>query len=156
MGIARISLSFPWGESDITVAFCGAPDVPWLRLPAHTSCLLEAITPCQFTVQPDQLCPQSQDLIGQWLLDLHLVRHPVGAEARLAALLRLLVSHFGIRRSDGYLLPFVLSHGRLAELIAATRSTVTRQITLLRQRGDLQLEEGEMGMLFSSGFVEAP
>ncbi len=87
------------------------------------------------------------------LIALHLVRHPVGTEARLVALFQLLVMQFGIRRSDGYLLPFTIPHSRLAELIGATRSTVTRQINALRQQGDLQLWE-DGAVLFSDRLIE--
>lgn len=77
----------------------------------------------------------------------------MGTEARLVALFQLLVMQFGIRRSDGYLLPFTIPHSRLAELIGATRSTVTRQINALRQQGDLQLWE-DGAVLFSDRLIE--
>lgn len=57
------------------------------------------------------------------------------------------------RRRDGYLLPFTIPHSRLAELIGATRSTVTRQINALRQQGDLQLWE-DGAVLFSDRLIE--
>lgn len=89
----------------------------------------------------------------QWLIALHLVRHPVGTEARLVALFQLLVMQFGIRRSDGYLLPLTIPHSRLAELIGATRSTVTRQINALRQQDELRLWE-DGAVLFSDRLIE--
>ena len=92
-------------------------------------------------------------MLMQWLIALHLVRHPVGTEARLVALFQLLVMQFGIRRSDGYLLPFTIPHSRLAELIGATRSTVTRQINALRQQSELQLWE-DGAVLFSDRLIE--
>ena len=87
-------------------------------------------------------------------MDLHLVRHPVGAEARLIALFQLLVSRFGIRRGDGYFLPFPLGHSRIAELIGATRSTVTRQLTILKDQKDLYLNETDGKLLFSARLIE--
>lgn len=87
------------------------------------------------------------------LIALHLVRHPVGTEARLVALFQLLVMQFGIRRSDGYLLPFTIPHSRLAELIGATRSTVTLQIKALRQQGDLRIS-GDEGLMFGDTLIE--
>ena len=87
------------------------------------------------------------------LIALHLVRHPVGTEARLVALFQLLVMQFGIRRSDGYLLPFTIPHSRLAELIGATRSTVTRQINALRQQGDLRISSDD-GLMFGDSLIE--
>ena len=101
---------------------------------------------------PQELAPR--DLIAEWLLDLHLVRHPVGTDARLATLLRLLVARFGIRTAEGYRLPFSLGHARLAELICATRSTVTRQLVLLRQAGQIRQDEPAGGLLLTAAFVE--
>jgi hypothetical protein len=57
------------------------------------------------------------------------------------------------RRSDGYLLPFTIPHSRLAELIGATHSTVTRQINGPRQQGELQLWEDGV-VLFSDRLIE--
>lgn len=95
-----------------------------------------------------------RDLIGEWLLDLHLVRHPVGTDARLASLLRLLVARFGIRTTKGYQLPFTLGHARIAELICATRSTVTRQLVVLRQSGQIRQGEASGSLLLAPGFVD--
>ena len=58
-----------------------------------------------------------------------------------------------ITSSDGYLLPFAIAHSRLAELIGATRSTVTRQVNALRQQADLQVMGGG-GLLFSDRLIE--
>jgi CRP-like cAMP-binding protein len=82
------------------------------------------------------------------------VRHPVGTDARLAALLRLLVSRFGIRTAEGYRLPFSLGHTRMAELICATRSTVTRQLMLLSQAGQVRQEDTAGGLLLMPSFVQ--
>jgi hypothetical protein len=153
-GVARLSVSFGDSFPDITLAFCGTPGASWLRLPEGISCLLEALTDSVLELHYADHCPVEQDLVEQWLLDLHLVRHPVGAEARLVALLQLLVSRFGIRRGDGYLLPIALGHARLAELIGATRSTVTRQLNLLRQHDDLQVIEPDGTFLLSTRLME--
>lgn len=57
------------------------------------------------------------------------------------------------RRRDGYMLPFTIPHSRLAELIGATRSTVTRQINALRQQGDLRIS-GDDGLMFGDSLIE--
>lgn len=82
-----------WGDSfpDITLAFCGTSGASWLRLPEGISCLLEALTDSVLELHYADHCPFAQDLVEQWLLDLHLVRHPVGAEARLASLVSISV-----------------------------------------------------------------
>lgn len=153
-GVARVGASFGERFSDITVGFCGCGDEQWVQVPSSIAYFVEALCPCSLELMYSQQCPVSQDLICQWLFDLHLVRHPVGAEARLVHLLQLLVNRFGIRSPQGYELPFTLSHARMGELIGATRSTVTRQITTLRDHGLLHLTGGKECMLLSAELVE--
>jgi hypothetical protein len=90
-GIGRIAAGFsqPGGRSwrDVTLAFTASGDCPWLCLPPTSSCLLEAQTPLRCELEPAHQCPPNHDLIREWLLDLHLVRHPVGADLRLRSLL---------------------------------------------------------------------
>ena len=154
-GIARLSGSFGDHFPDITLAFCGDSESSWLRLPDGSNFLLEALTNSSIGLHYADNCPKEQDLLWDWLFDFHLVRHPVGAEARLVALLKLLIGRFGIRRSEGYELPFPLGHARMAELIGATRSTVTRQITLFRNKNDLQLIEPGGTFLLSARLIES-
>ena len=154
-GIARISGSFGDHFPDITLAFCGDSESSWIRLPDCSNFLLEALTNSSIGLHYADNCPKEQDLLWDWLFDFHLVRHPVGAEARLVALLKLLIGRFGIRRSEGYELPFPLGHARMAELIGATRSTVTRQITLFRNKNDLQLIEPGGTFLLSARLIES-
>tara|TARA_Y100001968_G_scaffold318264_1_gene348258 strand:+ start:297 stop:986 length:690 start_codon:yes stop_codon:yes gene_type:complete len=154
-GIARLSGSFGNTFPDVTLAFCGNDESSWIRLPNESNLLLEALNDCQIDFQYEKSCPLHHDLMSQWLFDLHLVRHPVGSEARIVSLFQLLVSRFGIRRGDGYFLPFALGHSRIAELIGATRSTVTRQITILRQQKDLYLKEPEGEFLLSARLMES-
>jgi CRP-like cAMP-binding protein len=152
-GVARLAVSFDEQFPDVTLAFCGDQEAQWLRLPQGVVLLLEAVSECTLRLGYAEQCPVHQDLLLHWLMGLHLVRHPVGAEARLIALFQLLVIHFGIRRADGYLLPFSLSHSRLAELIGTTRSTVTRQINVLRRQGDLNLDQSQ-GLLLAATLIE--
>jgi hypothetical protein len=152
-GVARLAVCFDQHYPEVTLAFCGDREGQWLRLPQGVMLMLEAVAPCQLRLRYAEHCPVHHDLLMQWLIALHLVRHPVGTEARLVALFQLLVMHFGIRRGDGYLLPFAMAHSRLAELIGATRSTVTRQINGLRQQGELSVAESG-GLLFSDSLIE--
>ncbi|MEO1002631.1 MAG: helix-turn-helix domain-containing protein [Cyanobacteria bacterium J06638_7] len=159
-GIGRIAASFnqPDGRSwnDVTLAFAASEERPWLRLPASLSCLLEAQTPLRCDLLPVAHCPVTHDLISDWLLELHLVRHPVGADLRLRSLLQLLVQRFGRRSGAGYHLPLALGHARLAELIGSTRSTVTRQISQLRQRRLLSPSPCGEALLLAPALVEEP
>lgn len=153
-GVARLACSFGDVFPDITLAFCGDQEVKWLSLPFQNNFILEAMSASSLELEYVDQCEIEQDLIWEWLFDLHLVRHPVGAEARVAALLQLMVNRFGIRRADGYLLPFTLGHARMAELVGATRSTVTRQITLLRQQSDIKICESSGRFVLSSRVIE--
>jgi hypothetical protein len=152
-GVVRLAVNFDENYQEITLAFCGDPEGQWMRLPQGIVVMVEAVSACSLRLHYAEQCPVHSDLLMQWLLALHLVRHPVGTEARLVALVQLLVMHFGIRRSDGYLLPLAFSHARLAELIGATRSTVTRQINTLRQRGKLSVTANG-SLLFSDDLIE--
>jgi hypothetical protein len=151
--VARLAVGFDGQFQDVTLAFCGDPEGQWLRLPQGVMLMLEAVSPCSLRLHYAEHCPVHHDLLMQWLIALHLVRHPVGTEARLVALFQLLVMQFGIRRRDGYLLPFTIPHSRLAELIGATRSTVTRQINALRQQGDLRISSDD-GLMFGDSLIE--
>jgi hypothetical protein len=53
---------------------------------------------------------------------------------RLLAFLTLLVQEHGQPGSEGYYLPWILTHSQIASAIGATRVTVTRSIGKLRQR----------------------
>ncbi len=154
-GVARISGAFGGQLTDVTLAFCGPSEEDYICIPQDTHLLVEALSESFLEFHYENQCPINNDLISQWLLKLHLVRHPVGADSRLLALLKLLISHFGIRRGDGYFLPFSIAHARMAELIGATRSTVTRQITLLRQQDDLSLIEPSGHFLLSERLFES-
>ena len=154
-GIARVSGSFGNNFTDITLAFCGEEEKNWICLPDESTLLLEAMTDSSIKMHYESNCPLHKDLMTQWLFDLHLVRHPIGAEARLVSLFQLLVNRFGIRRGDGYLLPFSLGHARIAELIGATRSTVTRQITILKQQNDLHVNNIQGQFFFSTRLIES-
>jgi len=165
-GVGRISASFGEMRPDVTLAFCSPNEPEWLRFPHGGFSQIEALTDMRFRLHhlttaqrqaTDRAWPTEltgQDLIAEWLLDLHLVRQPVGTDARLAALLRLLVLRFGLRTVHGYQLPFALAHARIAELICATRSTVTRQLVLLRQAGQIIQEEGTGSVLLAPAFVD--
>ncbi|MFM1812969.1 MAG: hypothetical protein RLZZ336_1907 [Cyanobacteriota bacterium] len=116
--------------------------------------MLEAITPVKLSLDYLPSCPPEADLIYEWLLELHLVRHPIGAETRLNKLLQLLVNHFGIRQAEGYCLPFMLSHNRLAEMIGTTRSTATRQLNHLKHNGLIAVSKQVNSMSLSTEFMQ--
>ena len=152
-GIARIYGSLGTQYQEITLGFCGNGKTQCLRIPRETSLLLEGMTNCLLLVDYIEDCESNDDLMMKWLLDLHIVRHPVGADARLYALLRLLVSNFGVSQDESYSLPFTMGHSLIAELIGSTRSTVTRQLSKLRKNNILLSGELDTIFILTKAFI---
>jgi hypothetical protein len=153
-GFCRISACMGDDHDDLTLAIAGPGEPNLLRIPAEMSFMVEAVTASSLTLQYLTSCPSEVDLIYTWLLQLHHVRHSLGAEARLIRLLQLLVNQFGIREATLYRLPLCLAHARLAEMICSTRSTVTRQLAQLKRSGDVRPCDTGQAWLFSAGFME--
>jgi len=139
IGIDRVYAEKTLVQPHMSLAFCGPSETPWLWLTPSPPWFLEALTPMTLRVERALATPEGANLIAEWQLHLYQVRHPVAAELRVIGVLRLLIQQFGIRVSRGYRLTFALGHGRIAELIGVTRSTVTHQLTVLREQGLLSL-----------------
>ena len=155
-GVTRFWTSFD-NHFDITLAFCGICKSEWLRLPRDRGLFLEAMTDCviSFTYLDSF---SNHDFLMNWLLELHLVGHLVSVQQRIECIFMLLMGKLGIKltNSELVLLPFPLSHGRIVELIGSTRSTVTRQITRLRQKHLLSIDEVGGEFLFSTALNFKP
>lgn len=136
-GVGRLATITEIKKSDMTLGFTGASCSEWLITPQTGQITIEALTPLEILVTPADSIHLQNELIRHWLWDFHHVRHPVGAMARLKALLQLMITRFGRRTLEGYTLPFYLSHSRVAELIGVTRSTATRLLNIQRQQGQL-------------------
>ena len=112
---------------------------------------LEALTDSRFNKASQT---NQTSIIHDWLIDMHLVRQLVRADARIIALFQLLVAKFGFRHQDNYSLPFWISHSRMAEMAATSRGTITRQITLLRKNQDLTVDPAHGGFFISSRLMD--
>jgi len=139
-GVGRLATITEIKKSDITLGFTGASCSEWLITPKTGQISIEALTPLEILVTPADSIQLQNELIRRWLWDFHHVRHPVGAMARLSALLQLMITRFGYRTIEGYTLPFYFSHSRVAELIGVTRSTATRLLNIQRQQGQLRVD----------------
>ena len=155
-GIGRVGVVAAIGRSEITVGFVGAERREWIQRPAAAELSIEALTTLHLEIKPISNNSTGQELIGQWLWDLHFVRHPVGAMARLKAFMQLMLVRFGHRTIDGYVLPFQLSHSRLAEVIGVTRSTATRLLSLMRQQGQISINTADSSLLVSPLVMDSP
>ena len=153
-GILRVAGHFPAANSEVTLAIVSAGNSLQLSKPSGCSALrLEAITACQLSFQ-DIESADSTEAINHWLIHLHLVRQLIRSESRLIALLQLLIEEFGFRHRETYSLPFWLSHARIAEMIASSRSTVTRQLQALREQNDVFLSASSGGFVISNRLME--
>lgn len=141
-GILRISCLPMNDRPEITLAVTSSLEQGVFQYPNSATLQLEAISDSCFTVQKlrQDECTES-DFLNEWMFQLHSVRHPIKAEDRLLRLFKLLIDRFGKRTSEGYLLEFLLPHGRIAEVIGTTRSTVSRGISTLRQSKIIEVDE---------------
>jgi CRP-like cAMP-binding protein len=107
---------------------------------AHSQ--LEAITDWIIKINYEQkVHAANDDFLQEWIFRLYTVRHPIKSEDRLKSLLRLLIIRLGKRTPEGYKLQFLLSHSRLAEMIGTTRSTVSRSLGALKEKGIISIDE---------------
>lgn len=142
-------------DSEVTLGFVGPGDLQLVRIPAGCVACLEALTDVSVSWRdPGVSFQASEDLLGDWMAVLLRVRCHAQAGQRLVALFQGLLCRHGRRTSEGYLLPFALSHQRLAELVGSTRSTVTRVMSLMRHRSALLNCEDQLGLLFDPAFLE--
>jgi len=98
-------------------------------------------------------------LMGDWMLQLLRLRSHSQADRHLQGLLQALIWRQGCRVSQAYWLPFSLSHGRLAELIGATRPiatgpTATRALQQPRRSGQLRDHPDQPGWLFQPDLLK--
>ncbi len=153
-GIARIYGSLGSKYEEMTLGFVGSKQSQCFRMPQVTSLLLEGMTDCLLEISYIEDCNVLDDCMMQWLLELHIIRHPVGADSRLYALFCLLVRYFGELDQDRYVIPFSMAHSLIAELIGSTRSTVTRLLSKLRKNNYLISHELETKYILSKTFID--
>ena len=141
-GIVRIAAYQEERIIDLTLAFACKSEPCRFKYPDGLSIRIEAITDtkCQ-AIHGHHAEQESNDSIMEWVLLLHIVRLETNVECRLMKLFQLLTTRLGIRTTDGYLLEHTLSHGRIAEIIGTTRSTVSRSISSLRKSNKIYIDE---------------
>ena len=141
-GIIRLSTVENESHPEITLALMSPLDDCKFCHPDSQNLQIEAITDCIIKINNEQKAHTSNDdFLQEWIFRLYTVRHPIKSEDRLKSLLRLLIIRLGKRTQEGYKLQFLLSHSRLAEMIGATRSTVSRSLGALRDKGIISIDE---------------
>jgi len=71
----------------------------------------------------------------------------ISAAEKLARLLLSLADQFGRRTSNGIILQTLLTHEEIAQVIGASRETVTRSLNMLKRQRVIRAEEGEVLIL---------
>ena len=141
-GIIRLSTLANEINPEITLALISSLDNCTFHHPSSENLQVEAITESVIKINNEQkIHTANDDFLQEWIFQLYTVRHPIKTEARLKSLLRLLIMKLGIRTPEGYKLNFLLSHSRLAEMIGATRSTVSRSLGVLKDKGIISIDE---------------
>ena len=141
-GNIRLSTVAKEMNPEITVALISSLDNGTFHHPNSENIQIEAITESVIKINNEQkIHIASDDFLQEWIFQLYKVRHPIKTEERLKSLLRLLILKHGIRTPEGYKLEFLLSHSRLAEMIGATRSTVSRSLGVLKEKGVIAIDE---------------
>ncbi len=141
-GILRISCVPKNDKPEMTLAMTSSLEQGVFQYPTSAILQIEAISDSCFSLQKvSKDVNIEDDFLNEWIFQLHSVRHPIKAEDRLFRLFELLISRFGKRTAEGYLLEFLLPHSRLAEIIGATRSTVSRGVSTLKQSNIIVVDE---------------
>ena len=141
-GIIRLSTVENESHPEITLALISSLDDCRFCHPDSEHLQIEAITDCIIKINNEQKSHTSnEDFLQEWIFRLYTVRHPIKSEDRLKSLLRLLIIRLGKRTPEGYKLQFLLSHSRLAEMIGTTRSTVSRSLGALKEKGIISIDE---------------
>ena len=147
-GVLRLSSTATDQSEEITLALSSRHEQGRFQHPGDFNLQVEALTEVRFWVEYQHMgsVPQ-RDFLSDWILHLHWVRHPVKTEDRLLRLFKLMCQRLGKRTMDGYLIEFLLPHIRIAEIIGATRSTVSRTIGNLKRSGVITIDDEEKQLM---------
>lgn len=141
-GLLRISTHQELEQGDITMAIMSPLECGKFRYPKSCQLTIEALADTILVICFNaEHHHHDDDFLNDWLLALHFVRNPAKADERLLALLRLLSERFGKRTTEGFQLEFLLPHSRIAEMIGATRSTVSRTLSAMRKSRLIAVDE---------------
>ena len=141
-GVIRIAASQSENAEDITLAFACKADICKFHYPGDLEITIEAITDTTYLVESiNKIESNTSDVIMDWIIQLHIVRHETNLENRLKKFFRLLATKLGKRTQEGLLLEHTLSHARIAEIVGSTRSTVSRTISNLRKTQQIYIDE---------------
>ena len=155
-GVLRICLVSSINSELFPIGFFGSD---WIKIEKDKlrdfSLRLEAMNEVKFKITSICDSASSVDSIfhNHWLLILCMIKSSAQIEIRISRLIAVLVFSFGRRNKESYLLPFDLSHSQIALLVGCTRSTVTRQIGFMKEKGLINPDKMNNGMIVSEKLI---
>lgn len=155
-GVLRISLVSKINSEQFPLGFFGSESLILDKDRLRDCCLrLEALNEVRFKVAytNDSNIKAESIFHNQWLLILCMIKSSHQVEIRICRLVAILVCSFGNRNKENYTLPFELSHSQIAMLVGCTRSTVTRQIGLLKAKEMIYLDKSNNRILVSENLI---
>ena len=155
-GVLRISLISTINNEIFPIGFFSSE---WLKVENDKlrdfSLRMEALNEVNFKITPT--CEPNIKVVSifhnHWLLILCMIKSSNQIEIRICRLIAILVCSFGRRNKDNYTLPFELSHSQIALLVGCTRSTVTRQIGFMKEKGLIYPDKNNLGTLVSEKLI---
>ena len=155
-GVLRICLVSSINSELFPIGFFGSD---WIKIEKDRvrdfSLRLEAMNEVRFKITSACDSPKKVDSIfhNHWLLILCMIKSSAQIEIRICRLIAILVFSFGKRNKESYMLPFDLSHSQIALLVGCTRSTVTRQIGFMKEKGLIYPDKMNNGMIVSEKLI---
>ncbi|WP_250126639.1 Crp/Fnr family transcriptional regulator [Chroococcidiopsis sp. CCMEE 29] len=136
-GVVR---TLTWSEegTPVTLGYWGATDVVGQPLSRVTPYQIECITTVEASLVPEHLWHQVLEAVlkhAQQTEELLCIFHQEPLHLRLRLLLVWLAQKFGRQVETGKLIDLRLTHQQLAEVIGATRVTVTRLLKQFEREG---------------------
>ena len=156
-GVVQVCLVSTINHELFPIGFIGAESmkIEKIRLGEY-SLRLEALNRVKFQISPNDGCIKETDSVfnNRWLLILCMIKSSIQIEFRISRLITILIYFFGKRGKENYTLPFELSHSQIALLVGCTRSTVTRQIGLMKEKGLISSDKRNKEILVSERLME--
>ena len=155
-GVLRICLVSTINSELFPIGFFGAE---WLKLEKDSlrnfNLRLEALNEVKFKITSNDNSANKINSIfhNHWLLILCMIKSSSQVETRICRLIAILVFSFGRRSKESYTLPFELSHSQIALMVGCTRSTVTRQIGFMKEKGLICSDKNNYGILVSEKLI---
>lgn len=139
-GVVR-TLTYSEDGTAITLGLWGAGDIAGRALSKANSYQIECLTPVEATILPLSRWQEANEALLrhiQQVQEFLEILHCRSVDASLLRLLNWLAKRFGREIEQGQLIDLRLTHQEIAEIIGATRVTVTRTLNEFEKQGIIQ------------------